>query len=195
MPQQCDCGSCVNVLAVWMYQQCECSSSAGVSAVWMRQQWVWLRQQCECSSSVMAAAVWISKGPSQKFAEAQWNEQNSFGRVRFSKRIALWASMVFCIHIRLRVEVWRANFCLFWGEGGVSSETNFVRFAGLLRTFAMTPEQYECVSSVNVSAVWMWQQCGCCSSVNVAAMWMYQQCGCCSSGRLRLNLNPLNLVR
>ena len=34
------------------------------------------------------------------------------------------------------------NFCLFEGEGGVSSETNFGRFTigGLLRTFAMTTD-------------------------------------------------------
>ena len=47
--------------------------------------------------------------------------------------------MVFCIHIDLRVEALSVNFCLFRGEGGVSRETNFVRFAGLLRTFAMAP--------------------------------------------------------
>ena len=46
--------------------------------------------------------------------------------------------MVFCIHFCLWVEAWSANFCSFPGEG-VSSETNFVRFAGLLRTFAMAP--------------------------------------------------------
>ena len=31
-------------------------------------------------------------------------------------------------------------FFFFWGEGFWSSETNFVRFAGLLRTFAMAPK-------------------------------------------------------
>ena len=47
--------------------------------------------------------------------------------------------MVFCLHIGRRVEAWSTNFCSFQGEGGVSGETNFVRFAGLLRTFAMAP--------------------------------------------------------
>ena len=36
-----------------------------------------------------------------------------------------------------------ASLCSFWGGGGggegVSSEINFVRFAGLLRTFVMAP--------------------------------------------------------
>ena len=32
------------------------------------------------------------KGAWQKFAEAQWNEQNSFGRVGVFEKIALWAS-------------------------------------------------------------------------------------------------------
>ena len=59
----------------------------------------------------------ICKGPSQKFAEARWNEQNSLGRVGFSKKSHFRLQMVFCIHIGLRVEAWRANFYSFRGEG------------------------------------------------------------------------------
>ena len=47
--------------------------------------------------------------------------------------------MVVCVHIGRRVEAESAIFCSFRGRVGVSSETNFVRFAGLLRTFAMAP--------------------------------------------------------
>ena len=46
--------------------------------------------------------------------------------------------MVFCINTGIRVETWSVNFCSFWGRG-VASETNFVCFAGLLRTFRDGP--------------------------------------------------------
>ena len=46
----------------------------------------------------------FNKGPSHKFAEAQWSERNSFGRVGFSKKSHFRLQMVFCIHIGLRVE-------------------------------------------------------------------------------------------
>ena len=56
-----------------------------------------------------------------------------------SKKSHFRLQMVFCIHFGLGVGVWSANFCSFRGEGGVSRETSFFRFSGLLRTFAMAP--------------------------------------------------------
>ena len=63
------------------------------------------------------------------------------GGLGFSKKSHFGLQMVFCIHIGLRVEAWSANLCLFRGREGVSSETNFVRFTGLLRTFAVAPKR------------------------------------------------------
>ena len=67
--------------------------------------------------------------------------------------------MVFCIHIGQRVEAWSANFCLFRGREVVSSETNFVRFAGLLRTSAMAPNgacaHYVIVSKFQWKPFWL----------------------------------------
>ena len=58
---------------------------------------------------------------------------------RFFKRHTWGFKLPFCIHIGLTVEPWSANFRSFQGEGGVSSETNSVRFAGALWSFAMAP--------------------------------------------------------
>ena len=63
----------------------------------------------------------------------------------FLKKSHFRLQTVFCIHIRLRVEALNAKFCSFRGGGGgggrgFSRETNCVRFAGLLRTFAMAPK-------------------------------------------------------
>ena len=58
----------------------------------------------------------------------------------FSQKSHSRLQTIFCIHTGQRVEAWRVNFCSFDREGGVSSETNFVCFSGLLQTFAMAPK-------------------------------------------------------
>ena len=84
-----------------------------------------------------------AQGPKQKFAEfeAQRNEQNSFGRVGIFEKITLQASRCFVCTLVWELKPEVQIFVCFGGRGGggVSSETNFVRFAGLLRTFAMAP--------------------------------------------------------
>ena len=57
---------------------------------WNRCAFAWNEFIRSGSSELLLCST--SKGPSQKFAEAQWNEQNSFGRVGVFGKIALCAS-------------------------------------------------------------------------------------------------------
>ena len=60
--------------------------------------------------------------------------------------------MVFCIHIGLRAEDWSANFCLFRGEWGGSSETNIESGkVGLGTTVEYTERKFK----TKAQGIWM----------------------------------------
>ena len=85
-----------------------------------------------------------AEGPSQNFAEAQWSEQNSFGRVGvFEKNRTLgfkWC-FIYTLVWELKPEV--GTFVRFGGREGVSSETDLFVSLGRLWTFAMAPKPDE----------------------------------------------------
>ena len=78
-------------------------------------------------------------GPLQNFREAHWNEQNLFGSRRATKKSRSTLQVVFAYTLVWELKPEVRTFVCFEGERGVSSEANFVCFAGLLWTFAMAP--------------------------------------------------------
>ena len=59
---------------------------------------------------------------------------------------------VYTFVLELKPEV--RTFVRFGGREGVSSETNFVRFAGRLRTFAMAPKSGLCSAKRIASTIY-----------------------------------------
>ena len=108
----------------------------------------------------------VTKGPSQKFAEAQWNEQNSFGRVGFLKKSHFRLQIVFCINIGLRVEAWSANFLFISGVGWEGFQLKLILFVSLgfcelsrwpltvLTFFSKTLQQKDAVQAKTISRNW-----------------------------------------